>query len=153
MSDFPTPASSVRSAAATTWVMMSRAVAGNLILKTILNRSSPQGPILGNLLGIEIGPERSRHFHTSIGPLVVFDDRHPSPADCQPAAIQSVDKLGLTFSAFESDIRAARLEGFEIRARGDLLELIQPRQPYLDVVGFGGRESHIACRQHDRSER
>src|SRR6185369_12800443 len=66
--------------------------------------------------------------------LVILDDGHPGAANCEPAAIQGVDELGLPFGALEPDAGSARLEGFEIRAGRNLLVTVLAGQPDFDVV-------------------
>src|SRR5208283_1494762 len=69
--------------------------------------------------------------------------------DGQPAAIQSMHKLGLFGFALragrpEADVRAAGLEALEVGARADLAVEALPRQPDFQVVGPGRGEAHVA---------
>src|SRR5712692_3893352 len=94
---------------------------------------------------VQIGPQGLGNNDAAVGLLVVLHDRHPGAADGEAAAVERVDEVGLAAGVRAiADIHPPRLEGFEVAARGDLIELIQPRQPHFDVVGLAARETEAA---------
>ena len=58
-----------------------------------------------------------------------------------------MDELGLAVRVLAADARAARLEGFEVAARGDFQPRVVPRRPELQIVAFRRREGHVAVAQ------
>src|SRR3981189_3755583 len=91
-----------------------------------------------------------RHKHVgnsdgAVGLLVVFQNCEIGAANGEAAAVEGVKKLGF-FGACGTiaNVGAAGLEGFKVRAGGDLAVEILSGQPDLEVVSFRGGESHVA---------
>src|SRR5271165_6743018 len=84
---------------------------------------------------------RTQNFgdqHAAIRLLIVLDNGDPGATDGEAAAIQGVHQFALA-RAFRTitNVGTTGLEGFKVRARGNLAEQSLARQPHFDVVGFG----------------
>jgi hypothetical protein len=64
----------------------------------------------------EIRRERVGNFHAAVGLEIVFQERGEHARDGQAGAVDGVNQLRLAVFATKADVRAAGLEGFEIRA-------------------------------------
>src|SRR5205807_6346710 len=103
-----------------------------------------------NYLDVQVRPQRLRHHHRAVLLLVILHDRDPCPAHRQTAPVERVLQLRLLAAAVP-DPCPARLERLEVRAGGNLLISVLPRQPDLDIVSLRRRESHVPCAQHHRA--
>src|SRR5208283_1616769 len=97
----------------------------------------------------------SQHFrnqHAAIRLLVVLNNRHPCAPDCESAAVERVHQFRL-LAAFRAiaDVRPSRLEVRKVRAGRDLAKQSLSRQPDLDVVGLGRRETQVCGTQCNRA--
>src|SRR5882672_4032113 len=94
---------------------------------------------------VHVGHEDVGNSDGAVGLLVVFQNCEIGAANREAAAVESVKKLGLLGACRTvTDVGAARLEGFEVRAGGDLAVEILSGQPDLEVVCLGGGEAHVA---------
>src|SRR6516162_6647048 len=86
-------------------------------------------------LGPNIRPQGLRNHHTSIGLLIILDNRDPRAANGESAAVQRVHIFRLVLALGpEPDIRPPRLVRLEIRARRNLAIQLLSRQPDLNVI-------------------
>src|SRR5262245_33611374 len=113
-------------------------------------RAEPPGRLPGtdDFPPIHVGAQRLGDSNRAVRFLIVLEDRQPGPPDREAGAVQRVHVMTLAVRGPKADVRAPRLESLEIAARGDFTETILARQPYLDVIGFGGGESHVAGAEH-----
>ena len=81
--------------------------------------------------------------------LVIFDDRDERAPDGDPGAVQSVDEIDFSVAGAESRFHPSRLKIAAVAARGDFAISALPRQPDLQIVGFGGGESRVAGAKRD----
>src|ERR1700740_3296276 len=90
-----------------------------------------------NSIYSHIRPQRLGNHDGPVGLLIGLNDRHPRASNRQAASVQSMDKLGLTFSfAPEANIRTPRLESLEVRAGRNLAEELLPRKPHFQIVSL-----------------
>ena len=88
-------------------------------------------------LVVHVGDQRVRDADGAVGLLVVFKDGEVGAADGEAAAVEGVEELGFLGSgSSEADVGAAGLEGFEVRAGGDLAVEALAREPDFEVVGL-----------------
>src|SRR5512143_1053889 len=74
-----------------------------------------------DLVSAHIGLQRGRNQNAPVRLLIVLEHRQPGTSHGKTAAIECVDEFGLSFALIaKPDIRAPRLERFEIRAGRDL---------------------------------
>src|ERR1700749_1533259 len=90
-----------------------------------------------NFVCSHIRPQYLWNKHTSIGLLIILNNRQPRASNGESAAVKGVHELGLVlpFRAV-TDVRPPRLERLEIRAGRNLAEQLLPRQPDFKVVSF-----------------
>src|SRR5690606_10274715 len=82
--------------------------------------------------------------------LILLEDRHDRPTDRDARAIERVDRTRLAANLGPvADLRAPRLEIFEVRARRDLAIRVLTGQPHLEVVRLRRRKAQIAGAQRD----
>src|SRR3954464_8786393 len=91
-----------------------------------------------SLHSIHIWPQDFGDDDGAVRLLIVFEDGNPCPTDSEAGAVDRVDVFGLrAASATETNLRAARLERFIIRAGRDFAERVLRRQPDLYVISLG----------------
>src|SRR5258708_2837010 len=96
-------------------------------------------------IAVHVGHEDVWNFDGAVGLLVVFEDCEIGAAYGEAAAVEGVEEFALLCARGTiADVGAASLEGFEVRAGGDLAVEVLAREPDFEVVSFGGREAHVA---------
>lgn len=93
-----------------------------------------------------------RNFDGSVRLLIVFQNGGDCSANGNAAAVQCMDKFGLSLGAsLEADIGAARLEIFEIGAGGNFHISAITGHPHFDIVSLGGRKAQVTCGKRDNA--
>src|SRR5207302_2434244 len=93
----------------------------------------------------EVWPDSSGEHDRTVRLLPVFQDGDHGTPDRQAAAVQRVHEARLLLrSRPEADLRTARLEIRERRARADLAVRLLARQPDLQVVRLLRGEPQVA---------
>jgi hypothetical protein len=107
----------------------------NVILCEAQDRMRLLEALLRDSLRSNIGPQNLRNHHTSIGLLIILNDRDPGAANGESAAVQSMYEFGLIFP-FRAipDVRPPRLVRLKIRAGRNLPIQLLAGQPNLNIL-------------------
>src|SRR5206468_2018540 len=94
---------------------------------------------------VHVRYQRLRNSDASVGLLVVFENCEIGAADGETAAVEGMEELALLRSRRAiANVRAAGLEGLEVRAGGDLAIELLTGEPDFEVVGPGRGEAQVS---------
>ena len=115
------------------------------VFKTAALSHSAIPPKLADLFQTtHIRPEHVRNNDGPILLLIVLENCHQRTSDSQTGAVQGMDEFRLGLLALpKTDVGPTGLEIFKIAAGGDFPVGFLSRQPDLDIVCPGCRETHI----------
>ena len=103
-------------------------------------------------VGAEVGAEHFREKDGSVFLEMLFQKGDHETRQGHARAVERVDELRLAVRVLEAAVQAAGLVVGEAAARADLQPLLLAGRPELEVVALGGREAHVAGREHQYAE-